>query len=80
MQMLAALPVLVFLTSFAIAADNPDWAYPTTPVTPPRDNANLRSIPGSNRHYTDAEIDDFFNPPDWFPSEHPQMPEIVAHG
>src|SRR2546429_3462398 len=27
-----------------------------------------------------AQIDDGFNPPDWFPEEHPPMPEIVATG
>jgi hemoglobin-like flavoprotein len=25
-----------------------------------------------------VQIDDSFNPPDWYPDEHPPMPEIVA--
>jgi len=37
-------------------------------------------MPGSSRQYTQAQIDDGFNPPDWFPDEHPPMPQIVAHG
>jgi cytochrome c553 len=37
-------------------------------------------VPGSSKKYTQAQIDDPFNPPDWFPNEHPPMPEIVAHG
>src|SRR5258706_13994458 len=37
-------------------------------------------MPGSAKKYTQAEIDDGFNPPDWFPDEHPPMPEIVATG
>ena len=37
-------------------------------------------MPGSSKQYTQAQIDDPFNPPDWFPNEHPPMPAIVAHG
>jgi cytochrome c553 len=64
----------------AIAADNPEWAYP--PIRQPAnpDNTVKKSVPGSSKHYTQAQIDDPFNPPDWFPNEHPPMPQIVAHG
>lgn len=38
-------------------------------------------VPGSTRTYTRAQLGDFhFNPPDWFPQDHPPMPHIVAHG
>jgi cytochrome c553 len=37
-------------------------------------------VPGSTRTYTQSQIDSFNNPPDWFPDEHPPMPDIVAHG
>jgi cytochrome c553 len=37
-------------------------------------------VPGSAKAYTQAEIDDGMNPPDWFPDEHPPMPQVVAHG
>lgn len=67
------------LSGIALAA-NPDWAYPPTPPASPLDNVELKSVPGSSRHYTQAQIDDPFNPPDWFPDEHPPMPQIVAHG
>src|SRR5437868_2175188 len=30
--------------------------------------------------YTFRQITDPFGPPDWYPKEHPAMPEIVAHG
>ena len=40
----------------------------------------MQAVPGSAKKYTQAQIDDPFNPPDWFPDEHPPMPEIVAHG
>jgi cytochrome c553 len=39
-----------------------------------------KSLPGSTRQYTQKEIDDRFNPPDWYPEDHPPMPEVVAHG
>jgi cytochrome c553 len=40
----------------------------------------LKQVPGSTRAYTQAQIDDPFNPPDWFPDEHPPQPPIVAQG
>ena len=64
----------------AIAADEPDWAYPRTPPPERPDAVVLKQVPGSTRQYTQAQIDDPFNPPDWFPDEHPPMPEIVARG
>ena len=57
-----------------------DWAYPVTPPPEPLDSVIQKQVPGSTKQYTQAQIDDPFNPPDWFPDEHPPMPEIVAHG
>ena len=57
-----------------------DWAYPVTPKADPADSTRLKQVPGSAKQYTQAQIDDPFNPPDWFPDAHPPMPEIVAHG
>jgi cytochrome c553 len=72
--------VLALLAVVAIAADAPDWAYPVTPRPEPLDSVAVRQMPGSSRQYTQAQIEDPFNPPDWYPDEHPAMPEIVAHG
>jgi cytochrome c553 len=72
--------VLSLLPGLAIGAENPDWAYPPTPKPAPLDNVVQKQMPGSARKYTQAQIDDGFNPPDWFPEEHPPMPEIVAIG
>ena len=33
-----------------------------------------------DRTYTQAQIDDLFNPPDWFPDEHSPLPAVVARG
>jgi cytochrome c553 len=71
-----AVPVL------AIAAERPDWAFPVTdkvqPPLPPDDAPH--TVPGSDKSYTRKQIDDLFNPPDWYPDMHPPMPQIVAHG
>ena len=72
--------VLAFLPFSAAAADDLDWAYPVTPKPEPLDSVVLKQMPGSSRQYTQAQIDDPFNAPDWYPDEHPPMPPIVAHG
>jgi cytochrome c553 len=47
----------------------------------PRDPSNtLLSVPGSDRTFTTAQITSPYNPADWFPGDHPEMPDIVAHG
>ncbi|HEY6241438.1 MAG TPA: hypothetical protein VIW78_11440 [Burkholderiales bacterium] len=71
---------MAVLPGLAIGADGLDWAYPPTPKPGPLDNVVQKQMPGSARKYTQAQIDDGFNPPDWFPEEHPAMPEIVANG
>src|SRR5256712_6428976 len=71
---------VALLPGLAIGADDLEWAYPVTPKPAPLDNVVQKQMPGSARKYTQAQIDDGFNPPDWFPDEHPPMPEIVANG
>src|SRR5262245_54692156 len=71
---------LGLVPGLAAAADALDWAYPVTPKPEPLDNVIQKQLPGSARKYTQAQIDDGFNPPDWFPDEHPPMPDIVANG
>lgn len=40
----------------------------------------LRRVPGSERTFTVAQINARYGPADWFPGDHPPMPDIVAHG
>lgn len=80
MRLIATLTALLCCAATAMAADNLDWAYPVTPQPEPLNNTIQKQLPGSLKKYTQAQIDDPFNPPDWFPNEHPPMPEIVAHG
>jgi cytochrome c553 len=78
----------------AFAADGPPaWAYgfpppgsapaPASaggrgPQAPP--DTTPKRLDGSSLEFTSAQIGDPFGPADWFPGDHPTMPEIVAHG
>ncbi len=58
------------------------WAFHETSkdLPPPEDTSVVKHLPGSTKSYTQAQIDDRFNPPDWFPDEHAPMPPVVQHG
>ena len=64
------------------AGKNLTWAYPVPDPTAPTGAADTapKGIPGSSRSYTQAQIDDQFNPPDWFPEEHGALPKVVQKG
>ena len=63
------------------AGKNLTWAYPIPDKTPPgTGDAGPKQIPGSTRSFTQAQIDDQFNPPDWFPDEHSPLPKVVKTG
>ena len=63
----------------------PEWAYNTTPTPrapgakpePEPDHAQLLTVPGSSQKFTIEQIE---TGADWFPEDHPTMPEIVAKG
>jgi cytochrome c553 len=54
-------------------------AAPGAAAPAPADTS-LKQIPGSTASFTLAQIRDAFGPADWFPGDHPTMPDIVAHG
>jgi cytochrome c553 len=67
----------------APAGKNLSWAFPAAveknePPVP--DPAGPRQLPGSTKSYTQAQIDDLANPPDWYPDEHGAAPDIVRSG
>jgi len=72
------------------AADPPPWAYgyetPPQPgaTAPPPAPANTdqtpRTLPGAKGQFPRAQIANRFGPADWFPEDHPTMPDVVAHG
>jgi cytochrome c553 len=79
----SVLLAMCFSPALALAADRPDWAFPPKQQQPVVTVAIVNQplhVPGSDRSYTLAEINDQMAPPDWFPNEHPPMPTIVAHG
>lgn len=43
-------------------------------------DAPLEHLPGSSQAFTRAQIRNAYGPADWFPEDHPAMPEIVAKG
>ena len=85
---IAALVVLpLAIAQTRAAAGMPDWAYAipqpppgggAAPAAPP--DTTPRQVPGSPLSFTRAQISDGFGPADWFPGDHPPMPEIVARG
>src|SRR5208337_4000927 len=69
----------------------PPWAWgfttppPGTPQAVPAppaalDNTALLTLPDSRFSFTRAQIANPFGPADWFPDDHPAMPDVVAHG
>ncbi|HEY6765068.1 MAG TPA: c-type cytochrome [Candidatus Sulfotelmatobacter sp.] len=69
--------------SLATSEPPPAWAYVIKPETDTSDissDINPSHVPNSEAAFTFSQTKDLFNPPDWHPSDHPAMPEIVAHG
>jgi cytochrome c553 len=40
----------------------------------------MKHLSGSEGAFTRAQISDRFGPADWYPGDHPSMPDVVAHG
>lgn len=57
------------------------WAYPAIPPGLKReDDGQPKRVPGSTKALTVAQINDPFGPADWYPEDHPPMPDVVARG
>ena len=50
------------------------------PVQQAAPDTARRTLQGSASAFTLAQIRDGFGPADWFPGDHPAMPDVVAHG
>ena len=86
--LLGVLPLLV-VGLLRAATDPPAWAYAVTPTPaagtaaaaePAHDPNELHQVPGSTRRFTIAQVENANEPADWFPEDHPTMPEVVARG
>ena len=74
-------------TLLAQAPQPPVWAYAIpipppagAPATPAAPDTSMKQLPGSTLSFTRQQISDGFGPADWFPGDHPAMPDIVSHG
>ena len=43
-------------------------------------DAELITLEGSEKKYTEKQINNFFEVPDWYPNDHIVMPKVVSHG
>ena len=89
-------PVIVVVLAFGFvltgglraAEDPPAWAYNIAPAPPPGtaptppapDDGTTHRLTGSTGAFTLTQIRDAFGPADWYPGDHPTMPDVVAHG
>jgi len=79
---------LLLAIAFIALADTPSqttpyWAFCINPVTasaPAKIDDKPHQVPNSSVIFTTSQTQDLFNPPDWHPTNHPPMPDIVAHG
>jgi cytochrome c553 len=86
----AGLALVLVSSTVARSQGPPAWAYgtgsvpapaaapPSAPSSEPPDTT-LKSVPGSSLQFTRAQISNPLGPADWFPGDHPPMPEVVAH-
>jgi cytochrome c553 len=82
-----ALAAIFVAALFAASTDPIPWAYAIPPAPPagapaaaPAPDTSVKHLEGSSGAFTRAQIADRFGPADWYPSEHPAMPDVVAHG
>jgi cytochrome c553 len=83
-----ALAPLAFPWVTRAAGQPPAWAYaiPTPPpagataAQAPAPDTSPKQVPGSTLTFTRQQISDGFGPADWFPGDHPPMPDVVARG
>jgi cytochrome c553 len=81
--------VMVFVFALAVQAQTPPvpWAYNIppapaagAPAAQPAPDTSLKSLPPSQFQFTRQQISNPYGPADWFPGDHPQMPDIVKNG
>ncbi len=82
----------LLVAGICVAAGNgspagpPFWAYgvppgpPPTPAAAAAPDTSVKHLPGNSLEFTRAQISNGFGPADWYPGDHPTMPDVVAHG
>jgi cytochrome c553 len=83
-----AFGVIAAVAALTGAGGPPQWAYgtpvegapaPAAAPAAPEDGAK-KHLAGSSGEFTLTEVRNGFGPADWYPGDHPTMPEVVAHG
>jgi len=90
---MALATVCILSVALLSAADGPPgWAYGFPPGTSGSPTAapaaapgaapdtSVKHLSGSTGAFTVPQIRDAFGPADWYPNDHPPMPDVVAHG
>ncbi len=82
--MITACAALAASASNATAVTVPAWLFPMNApppaVTPLFDRVKPLHVPRSRVTFTEAQLNDLFSAPDWFPQTHSAMPDVVARG
>jgi cytochrome c553 len=83
LQALAAFPTW----AYGVTTPPPPEPPPAAPAAAGRGGGNapppdptLLTLPGATQQFTRAQISNQYGPADWYPGDHPPMPEIVAKG
>ena len=73
---------LMVVATYSATFDPPQWAYGVGEKGAPYpDDGKPKRLAGSTRAYTFKQIEDSFAPADWYPQDHPSMPQVpVATG
>ena len=82
-SLLTALLSMALLSTPVLAADAPpSWLYPVPPkdYKPELADSAVVKLPGSKASYTAGQLRDNFVTGDWYPEEHPTMPDVVKQG
>src|SRR5262245_4117440 len=74
--------VMVIGTAHSASFDPPQWAFGAGEKGKPYpDDGQPKRLTGSSRAYTFSQIEASFGPADWYPGDHPPMPQVpVATG
>src|SRR6185295_12809342 len=66
------------LWAFPVAPPAARGAAPAAPAAAP--DTSPKTVPGTSVTFTQAQVRDSYNVPDWHPDGHPAMPDVVSHG
>ena len=78
MKRLATALTIIAVSSPCLAEQRPEWAF-FVPTAFAATQAGPQ-VTTAQSAAPDGQAPDVLNPPDWYPTEHPVMPAVVAHG